>query len=109
MKKISLPEATDKIDDAYIERAIEIDSAEKLRQAMFTERMKKTRLMTRRLATAAACLCIVTAGMLMLRRTSVDNPAEVSEPGNVMMGNPITDVESYDELERYMGYKVPRL
>ena len=47
MKKISLPEATDKIDDAYIERAIEIDSAEKLRQAMFTERMKKTRLMTR--------------------------------------------------------------
>lgn len=41
MKKISLPEATDKIDDAYIERAIEIDSAEKLRQAMFTERMKK--------------------------------------------------------------------
>ncbi len=109
MKNISLPEATDKIDDAYIERAIEIDSAEKLRQAMFTERMKKTRLMTRRLATAAACLCIVTAGMLMLRRTSVDNPAEVSEPGNVMMGNPITDVESYDELERYMGYKVPRL
>lgn len=67
--------------------------------------MRKVRGCVKIVAAIAACICIAFTSATMIR-----DPSEGGNlPGNVMISNPITYVDSYDEMEKYLGYSVPIL
>ena len=105
MKADKFTEAVGGIDENIIAQAINTDSAEKLEKLVRAEKMRKVRGCVKIVAAIAACICIAFTSATMMR----DPSEERNFPGNVMISNPITYVDSYDEMEKYLGYSVPVL
>lgn len=98
-------DAVGRIDEAVVAEAMETDSAEKLNLLVKKEKVRRLRSAIKSIAAAAACICIVLTTALVLRSTGEGT----DQPGKVMISNPVTYVDSYDEMEKYLGYSVPRL
>ena len=103
MKADKFTDAVGGIDENIIAQAINTDSAEKLERLVRAEKMRKVRGCVKIVAAIAACICIAFTSAAMMRDLSEgENP-------DVMISNPITYVDSYDEMEKYLGYSVPVL
>lgn len=105
MKADKFTEAVGGIDETVVAEAIETDSAKKLDALIRKEKMRKARAIIRSVAAVAACICIAFTTAFVLRKPGGDP----DNPGNVMVSNPMTYVDSYDEMEKYLGYSVPEL
>lgn len=57
---------------------------------------------------AAACLCLVIGGGLMLNRSN-NNSSNVPHPEQVQVVNPLMKVSSLEEMEKYLDFSVPVL
>lgn len=53
----------------------------------------------------AACVCVIAGGMFLMR----DNEPVIPEPKPVQVVNPIMKVDSAEEMEYYLDYKIPLL
>lgn len=56
-------------------------------------------------AAAAACLCLVICGRIMMRQSHSNIP----NPHYVQIANPIMEVNSIEEMEEYLDFSVPCL
>lgn len=56
---------------------------------------------------AAACLCLVIGGGLMLNRSN--NNSNVPHPEQLQVVNPLIKVDSPEEMEKYLDFSVPVL
>lgn len=56
---------------------------------------------------AAACLCLVIGGGLMLNRSN--NNSNVPHPEQLQVVNPLMKVSSLEEMEQYLDFSVPVL
>ena len=101
MKSNKIEDAVGRVDDDIIMSALEIDSAEKLRDATGKERRRKSMRVIRNISAAAACLCVCVLMAFVL--TGQSNPNE--EP--LKVGSPITEVGSAEEMQKYLGFSVP--
>lgn len=97
MNKINLLEAINLTEDRFIEETIDIDTPQKLKKVIAGE---KNRYLKKSLIVCAACFCIVVAGAIVMNFPQL-------RPENPQTGNPVTEVNSSEEMEKYLGYKVP--
>lgn len=96
-------EAVSQIDGELIEKAIDTDSAQKLREAVRAEKRRAKLKLIRAIAAAAACLCICVCSAILF--FSKDN--RQTQPLRVT--SPITEVSSVEEMRRYLGFPVVSL
>lgn len=99
MKADKFTDAVGGIDEDIIAQAINTDSEEKLEKLIRAEKMRRVSSCIKIVAAIAACICIAFTSAAMMR-----DPSE-----GVMVSNPITYVYSYEEMEKYLGYSVPKL
>ncbi len=105
LKADKFTDALGGIDENIVAQAITTDSAEKLGRLVRAEKMRRLRGCVKIVAAVAACICIAFTSAAMMR----DPNGEQDIPGNMMMSNPVTYVDSYDEMEKCLGYSVPVL
>lgn len=102
MKKIRLIDEISNIDTRYIERTIEIDSKEKLINERKKEKVMKMNNLLKWGSVCLGCLCIAIVGVFTFNTKN--------DGGNnalIQIANPLTEVESVEEMSKYLGYNVP--
>ncbi len=130
MKDTSFSDAMGQISDKHIQEAIAIDGKEALEKAKQRERRRRGNRIRRFALPAAACLCVVLAGVLAIRmgNTAPVNPApaatqpemEQTEPvlgmdpaenpnSEVQIPNPMQDLGSPEAVGQAMGHAFPVL
>ncbi len=101
MNNEDLYKAIGDIDDEYIKKAEILP--------------KKKKFLTYRICGAiAACVCLAVGGITILNNTilKTDTDTNTNTPpdsGNVQIPNPLQEFDSLEEMEEYLGYKVPTL
>lgn len=91
MNSEDLYKAIGDIDDEYIKKAEILP--------------KKKKIVNYRICGAiAACVCLAVGGITILNNTILK-----TDTGNVQIPNPLQEFDSLEEMEEYLGYKVPTL
>ena len=93
MKKINLLDILGLTDNEMINRAIETDSAEKLKEIKILEKRKKYFGIFRFVSILAGGIAVFVIGTVLFNNNINDN---------VLISNPMTKVESINELEKYI-------
>lgn len=93
MKKINLLDILGLTDNEMINRAIEIDSAEKLKEIKILEKRKKYFGVFRLASVLAGGMAVFMIGIVLFNNNFNDN---------TLISNPMTKVESINELEKYI-------
>lgn len=93
MKKINLLDILGLIDNEMVNRAIEIDSAEKLKEIKILEKRKKYFGVFRLASVLAGGMAVFMIGIVLFNNNFNDN---------TLISNPMTKVESINELEKYI-------
>ena len=109
MKKVKLIDEISNIDDKYINKALRIDSKEKLvNEGMKMEIMKFNNLFKWG-AVCLGCICLVFVGVIAFNNKKPDNNTDVyNKPDELMqIVNPLTEVSSVEEMKKYLGFDVP--
>ncbi len=100
LSKINMIDALNLVDDEIIEKAIS-SSNSKEKKAM-KQNTKSNNKIIRILAGLAACVCIVFTAVMTFTNLSGNKANEL-----VQIANPITEVNSVDEMKQYLGFDVP--
>lgn len=93
MKKINLLDILGLTDNEMINRAIETDSAEKLKEIKILEKRKKYSGIFRFTSIFAGGIAVFVIGIFLFNNNINDN---------TLIPNPMTKVESINELEKYI-------
>lgn len=94
--------AFENIDDKFILETENVDFKKEKRKIVYL--FKKENLT--KLVSVAACLVLfITGGVMLNKRTQ--NPMKNSEL--VQIANPITEVDSFEELQKYFNVNIPLL
>lgn len=101
MEKIEY--AMGSISDELLEEALAADSAEKLARVRRAEGAKRRRLTIRCLSALAACVCLCFCAAAVYR-----NIASRAD-GRLEIASPVTEVESAEEMVKYLGFDIPVL
>ena len=95
--------AISNIPDVLLEEALEADSAEKLKKAKRFGNAKLRAKAVRYISALAACLCLcVCAAYIHQHLLSATG-------GRLEVASPITQVDSAEEMGKYLGFDVPVL
>ena len=100
LKKINLIDEISNVDSKFVEKALEIDSKEKLIVERKKERSLKFNNLFKWGSVCLGCLCVVIVGVLMINNN--DNKEELMQ-----LPNPLTEVKSISEMKKYLGFNVP--
>ena len=95
MRKINLLDILGLTDNMIINRSIEIDSAEKLRELKLLERRKKYSKVFRYASMLAGSFAVLIIGIVLFNNNTNDN--------NVLIPNPMIQVKDIKELGNYIG------
>ena len=93
MKKINLLDILGLTDNEMLNRAIETDNAEKLKEIKILEKRKKYFGIFRFASILAGGIAVFVIGIVLFNNNINDN---------VLIPNPMTKVESINELEKYI-------
>ena len=93
MKKINLLDILGLTDNEMINRAIETDSAEKLKEIKILEKRKKSSEIFRYVSVLVGGMAVFVIGIVLFNNNFNDN---------TLISNPMTKVESINELEKYI-------
>lgn len=93
MKKINLLDILGLTDNEMLNRAIETDNAEKLKEIKILEKRKKYLKIFRFASILAGGIAVFVIGIVLFNNNINDN---------VLIANPMTKVESINELEKYI-------
>lgn len=93
MKKINLLDILGLTDNEMINRAIETDNAEKLNELKIIEKRKKYSEIFKFASVLAGGIAVFVIGIVLFNNNINDN---------VLIPNPMTKVESINELEKYI-------
>ena len=94
MKKINLLDIFGLTDNAMVNRAIETDNIEKLKELKILEKRKKHLSIFRYVSMLAGGLAVLVIGIVLLNNNINDE--------NVLIPNPMTEVKDITELENYI-------
>lgn len=103
MAETKMLDALNHVDDEIIERALNIDSAEKFKEITMKEQTKSKNKIIKMMSAFAACICLVAVAVSAVIGTSS------SKHDLVQITDPITEVSSLDEMKDYLGFDVPEL
>lgn len=107
MKNIKLLEALGTIDDELLQKAIETNDAQKLKELKLLERKKKNTMFIKYVSVLASSFAILTIGIAMMNNKGIDNNMIEGDNG-VTIANPISEVNSIQELESYIGKSIDK-
>lgn len=93
MKKINMLDILGLTDNEMLNRAIETDNAEKLKEIKILEKRKKYLKIFRFASILAGGIAVFVIGIVLFNNNINDN---------VLIANPMTKVESINELEKYI-------
>lgn len=93
MKKEDFYNTLNNIEDKYI-----LEAKKETRKMIQLKNMKA-------ICAMAACLCIICASVFMVKNLGSNQP----HPEMVQIPNPLLEVHSLDEMERYLDFEVPTL
>lgn len=102
MKNIKLLEALGTIDDELLQKAIETNDAQKLKELKLLERKKKSTMFVKYVSVLASSFAVLTIGIAMMNNKGIDNNMIEGNNG-VSISNPISEVNSIEEIESYIG------
>ncbi len=109
MKRDEFIDAMSGIDDRLLDEALELDSADKLKKAENEERARRFSHISKRLSMLAACICLVAVGIFAGGHIAPSEGSATTEPTDiVLIPAPILYCDSYDEMEKALGYSVPK-
>lgn len=94
MKKINLLDILGLVDNQMLNRAIETDSAEKLKELKKLEKRRKYFGLFRYVSMFAGGLAVLVVGIVLLNNNINDD--------NVLISNPMIEVKDISELEKYI-------
>lgn len=101
MNQSKIEDAVNNISDRAVSEALDIDSAEKLREAAKPELKRSRMKLIRRVSALAACLCVcICAAALVVH---FNKPSE----GLVSVSSPVFQVDSAEEMIKYLGFSLP--
>lgn len=101
MKKINMNDAIGKINDELIEKSIETDTPEKLKELKMLEKNKKRFNILKCFSVCASSFAVIIFGVVMFNNGINKN--------DVQIPTPIITVSSLNELSRYLGIDVSNL
>lgn len=106
LKKYSLLDELNKIDDRTIEQAINIDSVSKLADEKKKYREEKSTMRKFNfMPICASAVCVLALGAIVIKCTVNKN----FNDERVQIASPINEVESTIEMKKYLGFDVPTI
>lgn len=102
MKNINLLEILGMLDDEMVQKSIETNDAKKLKELKRLEKKKKSIFFVKFASVLASSFAILCVGIVMINNNRIDNNINDKNSG-VQIANPISEVDSIDELEEYIG------
>lgn len=102
MKNIKLLEILGMLDDEMIQKAIETNDAQKLKELKLLEKRKKNSTLIKYMSVFASSLAVLVIGVIMINNNGIDKSV-IGENNGVQISNPISEVKSIQELESHIG------
>lgn len=102
MKNIKLLEILGMIDDEMVQKAIETNDAQKLKELKLLEKRKKNSTLIKYMSVFASSLAVLVVGVIMINNNGIDKSV-IGENNGVQISNPISEVKSIQELESHIG------
>lgn len=102
MKNIKLLEILGMIDDEMVQKAIETNDAQKLKELKLLEKRKKNSTLIKYMSVFASSLAALVVGVIMINNNGIDKSV-IGENNGVQISNPISEVKSIQELESHIG------
>lgn len=103
LKKYNLFDELNKLDDATVEHAIQLDSAEKLRNEKKKYKQEFKMKIFNFMPVCAGAVCAIALGVVVMNRNVSTNV----EDERLQITSPICEVESATEMKKYLGFDVP--
>lgn len=107
MKNIKLLEILGMIDDEMVQKAIETNDAQKLKELKLLEKRKKNSTLIKYMSVLASSLAVLIVVVIMTNNNEIDKNI-IDENNGVSISNPISEVSSIQELESYIGISLKR-
>ena len=102
MKNIKLLEILGMIDDEMVQKAIETNDAQKLKELKLLEKRKKNSTLIKYMSVFASSLAVLVIGIIMINNNEIDK-SMIGGNNEVQISNPISEVNSIQELENHIG------
>lgn len=102
MKNIKLLEILGMLDDEMVQKAIETNDAQKLKELKLLEKRKKNSTLIKYMSVFASSLAVLIVGVIMINNNGIDKSV-IGENNGVQISNPISEVKSIQELESHIG------
>lgn len=102
MKNIKLLEILGMLDDEMVQKAIETNDAQKLKELKLLEKRKKNSTLIKYMSVFASSLAVLIVGVIMINNNGTDKSV-IGENNGVQISNPISEVKSIQELESHIG------
>ena len=105
MKNIKLLEILGMLDDEMVQKAIETNDAQKLKELKLLEKRKKNSTLIKYMSVFASSLAVLIVGVIMINNNRIDkiDKSVIGENNGVQISNPISEVKSIQELESHIG------
>lgn len=107
MKNIKLLEILGMIDDEMVQKAIETNDAQKLKELKLLEKRKKNSTLIKYMSVFASSLAVLFISVMMINNNEIDKNIIDGNSG-VSISNPISEVNSIQELESYIGVSLKK-
>lgn len=102
MQKVNLNDVLGRLDDKIIEKAIETDNAQKLKELKKIEQKKGRVHILKCFSIFSSCVAVFILGVIMLNNRPISDD-------NVLIPNPMTQISNLNELSSYLGLDVTNL
>lgn len=109
MKKYKLLDEMNELDDKLLDRAIDIDTEEKLNLAKKKEKKEFFENNIKYLFAGCACTCAFVIGVIILARSEDKKTELLQEKDVARITNPVNEVKSVSEIEKTIDLSVPAL
>ncbi len=105
MKNIKLLEILGMLDDEMVQKAIETNDAQKLKELKLLEKRKKNSTLIKYMSVFASSLAVLIVEVIMINNNRIDkiDKSVIGENNGVQISNPISEVKSIQELESHIG------
>ena len=107
MKNIKLLEILGMIDDEMVQKAIETNDAQKLKELKLLEKRKKNSTLIKYMSVFASSLAVFVISIIMINNNEIDKNIIDGNSG-VSISNPISEVSAIKELESYIGISLEK-
>jgi len=105
LKNIKLLEILGMLDDEMVQKAIETNDAQKLKELKLLEKRKKNSTLIKYMSVFASSLAVLIVEVIMINNNRIDkiDKSVIGENNGVQISNPISEVKSIQELESHIG------